>query len=317
VNRVVVTNNTFGTQNATGGNDGATFQATDGTFNVTFSNNSVNYALGDTFQLNLHGNVVSDLIMLSNTMNNSAGAAITSGGGGVTIGSGGASDKTTLTFNISNNTMTGAVGAAFGLSTQSTGVAGFFQTYTGTFNNNTIGNPGVADSGASGAGSSDLGLIVTGSLATISVTNNHLYQYNPATNGAMAVTVGDDAGNVANAKLTITGNVISNPGSNAANVMQGIAVNVGPVASDVSKACLTIFGNTLTGSGKNGGSELRVRQRNGSKVGLIGSGGVGYSGAANDATAVVNFLVANNTVTSSAAVTATTQAPGLYQGTCP
>jgi hypothetical protein len=239
---------------------------------------------------------------------------IISGGGGVTIGSGGPTDKVTFTFNINNNTITGAHGDALGFSTGSTGVGGFFQNYNGSITNNTFGNTGVVDSGSTGA--SDVGIIDSGSIFNLTFTGNHLSQYNPAANGALAFTVGDDAGNQANFVATITGNTISNPGSNAANVMQGIAVNVGPSATDISKACLTMFGNTLTGSGKNGGSELRVRQRASTHVGLLGNGS-NYAGAANDTTAVVNFETAQNTVTNAAAVSATTNAPGGFQGTCP
>jgi hypothetical protein len=132
----------------------------------------------------------------------------------------------------------------------------------------------------------------------------------------MAFTIGDDAGNVADFVATVTGNTISNPGSSAVNVMQGIATNVGPSTTDVSKACFTMFGNILTGSGKNGGSELRMRQRASTHIGLLGNGS-NYSGAPNDTTAVVNFLTSQNTVTSSAEVSALTNAPGGYQGTCP
>jgi hypothetical protein len=320
INRIVITNNSFGTQSAANGNDGCTLQATGGTFNATFSNNSVTWANGDTFQLDMHGTISADLIMQSNTIGNTAGANIISGGGGVTIGSGAASDKVTFTFNISSNTFTGAAGAGLGISTGQTGVAGFFQNYSGSITNNTFGNAGVTDSGSTQGG--DLSVIAWGSPFSVSITGNHLFQYNPAANGALQIQAGNDgpSGNVnantANLVATVTGNTISNPGSNASNVMQGIAVDIGPSTGDTAKACLTMYGNTLTGSGKNGGSELRVRQRNSTFVGLLGNGS-NYSGAANDTTAVVNFETSQNTVTSSAAVSATTNAPGGYQGTCP
>jgi hypothetical protein len=314
INRVVITNNTFGTQSAVNGNDACVLQATGGTFNATFSNNTVTWANGDAFQLDMHGTVSADLIMASNTLANTAGANILSGGGGVTIGSGGASDKVTFTFNVNNNVITGAAGAGLGMSTGSTGVPGFFQNYNGSITNNSFGSPGVIDSGSTSG--SDLVIIDSGSPFVISITGNHLSQYNPSANGAMAFTVGDDTGNQANFVATVTGNTISNPGSNPSNVMQGIAINVGPSASDISKACFTMFGNILTGSGKNGGSELRVRQRASTHIGLLGNGS-NYSGAANDTTAVVNFETSQNTVTSSAEVSATTNAPGGFQGTCP
>ena len=314
INRVVITNNTFGTQSPANGNDACVLEATGGTFNATFSNNTVTWADGDAFQLNMHGTVTSDLIMDSNQLTNTAGANIVSGGGGVTIGSGGASDKTTFTFNINNNTITGAAGAGIGFSTGQTGVANFFQNYSGSITNNTFGNTAVADSGSTQGG--DLAIIDWGSPFTISITGNHLSQYNPAANGAMQLQAGDDAGNVAHFKATVTGNVISNPGSNPANVMQGIALNVGPSSSDVSQACLTMYGNSLTSSSKNGGTDMRLRQRANTDVYLIGNG-TNYAGAVNDTTAVNTFEIGQNGGTPTSSSIVTNSPPHGFHGACP
>ena len=57
------------------------------------------------------GTVSSDLVLTGNTFNNS-NQNIVSGGGGLTIGGGGPANNITLTYDISNNTIKGALGAA-------------------------------------------------------------------------------------------------------------------------------------------------------------------------------------------------------------
>jgi VCBS repeat-containing protein len=312
INRFVFTNNTVGTM-SNSGNDGLTLQGTGGTLNSTVSNNTFTSAAGDIFQLDIHGAINSDLIFQSNTITNTH-PAIVSGGGGITIGAGGPADNVTLTFNISNNTMRDALGAALGISSGPGNLGA--GSFTGTINNNVIGVAGVADSGSKQG--QDLGIINFGAVMNINITNNQLYQYNTAATGALTIQNGDDGAHLAYFTGTITGNTISNPGTSANsptfNTMNGIHLNSGPGGTDTARSCITIGGagglaNSVSASSANGAPAIRLRQRANTKVGLPG-----YGGAANDTAAVNAFVSGNN---GGAVVTSVTGTTAGFQGTCP
>ncbi|WP_076864583.1 cadherin domain-containing protein [Bradyrhizobium mercantei] len=305
LNRITITGSTFATNTAAGNQSGdaLVFQATDGTFNATIQGNSFTSARGDLFQLDLHGGVSSDLVLggatpaLGNSFSNN-NQNIVSGGGGITISSGGAGDHANLTFNISNNTMRDALGTALGISTGS-GASSF----TGTIDSNTIGVAGVANSGS--AQGSDIGFVTMGGAnSSVTITNNHLYQYND--DGIYLQT--GDAVDGGNALLTaiVMGNTASNPGAFGNH---GFELNAGTIGTpaDAQSVSLTLGGtgaqeNQFLGSGANGGTDIRLRDRFNTTVGLHAGDGSSYGGGATDTAAISSYVLSHNTVTTAPSI---------------
>ena len=277
-------------QTDTTGNDALVFQGTGGTLNVTVQDSTFTAARGDLFQIDLHGTISSDLIFggagHGNTLSNSNGNSL---GGGITLGGGGAGNVDTFTFNISNNTMQGAKTGAISIGA-GTG-AGTNHNYSGTINANTIGVPGIANSGSFGG--SDISFIFNDAgTANVSITNNHLYQYN---NEGVNLTFGAFGSANPYVQATVTGNTISNPGTFAS---QGVLLTAGtqPSPLDTGRICFTLGGagalaNSMTGSGANGSSDIRIRNRFDVKVGLPGYGGPSGTGGG---AAVDTFMSGNN-----------------------
>ncbi|MCP3415870.1 MULTISPECIES: cadherin domain-containing protein [Bradyrhizobium] len=299
LNRITITGSTFATNSAAGNSSGdaLVFQATDGTFNATVQNSTFTSARGDLFQLDLHGGVNSDLVLNGNSFSNN-NQNIVSGGGGITISSGGTGDHANLTFNIANNTMRDALGTALGISTGS-GASSF----NGTIDSNTIGVAGVANSGS--AQGSDIGFVTMGGAnSSVTITNNHLYQYN---NDGIELQTGD-AANGGNALLTaiVMGNTVSNPGAFGAH---GFELNAGTVAGDAQSVSLTLGGtgaqeNQFLGSGATG-TDIRLRDRFATTVGLHAGDGSSYGGGATDTAAISSYVLAHNTVTTAPTISVT------------
>jgi hypothetical protein len=309
LNRFTVSNTTFGLNSTANGNDSLVLQATNGTLNVTVQNSIFTGAAGDTFQIDMHGTAVSDLIFTGNTLTN-AHPAIISGGGGVTISSGGAGDNVTFTYNFSGNAFSGASGAALGI-----GKGSGTGSFNGTINGNTFGISGVVNSGSK-FGTDVFVSSVGGGTNTVHITNNNIYQYNSF---GIGLQIGNNSsGGVGSLNATVTGNTIAQPGSGAA-VMNGFNLNVGTVTNDANFACISFGGagalaNSLTGSGKNGGTDFRLRQRFATTVRLPG-----YAGANNDTAAVVAFVQSQNGVTPTGAAAVSVPTGGGFVGgaACP
>jgi hypothetical protein len=174
----------------------------------------------------------------------------------------------------------------------------------GTIANNVIGDPLVVDSGSSQGDGINVASNGAGS-TIVSITNNKVRGY--ANLAGINLHVRDAAGGSATASLdaTVTGNIVSNPGTFASN---GVLAQAGAVTGDAQPACFDIGGagtleNSIAGSGANGGADFRVRQRIGTTVTLPG-----YAGAPTDTAAVVAYIQARNAGAETGA--ATVQAPG-------
>ncbi|MBL1264479.1 tandem-95 repeat protein [Methylomicrobium sp. RS1] len=296
LDRLTFTSTTIGANSTTDGNDGIGIesQGAGTVLNVTVQNSTFTSARGDLFQLNVIGNSTADLVFTGNTLSNNH-SAIATGGGGVTISGG---DNTgagaNLTSNISNNTFRDALGHAI-LFVKSTDPG----TFKATFNSNQIGVAGVANSGSlegSGLKVQNAGL----GAVTVAVTNNQIRQYNNF--GIELLTGGGATALSGELNSTITGNTIANPGTNssaAAIAKNGIHLNAGTVSGDTYEICLDAGGsgalqNSLSNSGAPndsaaGGEDIRLRQRQDTTVLLRG-----YTGSANDNTAVQNYIIARN-----------------------
>jgi len=98
-----------------------------------------------------------------------------------------------------------------------------------------------------------------------------------------------------------------------------INVNFGTNTADAGKMCLTLGGsgggqpNTVTGIGANGATDIRVRARFDTHVGLLDT--PNYAGAAQDTTAVNTYLSGKNGG-ASASSTFGNAGNGFF-GTCP
>ncbi|HXF09834.1 MAG TPA: Ig-like domain-containing protein, partial [Desulfuromonadaceae bacterium] len=177
LNRVVFETVTIGPNSSGAALDGSQDQGNDGitlesqsaaVINATVHNSTFTSARGDLFQLNNIGTVSDDLIFTGNHLSNNY-VRIATGGGGVTIsdnGSGG------ITYNIVTNTFRDAVGPAI-LLVKSTGGS----SVTGTFNGNSIGLPGVVNSGSLEGDDLKIQNAGQGTVSMV-VTNNSIYQYN-------------------------------------------------------------------------------------------------------------------------------------------
>ncbi|MEY2512568.1 MAG: hypothetical protein QOE26_3331, partial [Verrucomicrobiota bacterium] len=287
LNRITITNSTFGSTN-TSGNDAVVFQATGGVLNVTMLDSTITGERGDGFQMDLHGTMNADLIFggvgHGNTLTNAIGSA-NSLGGDINFGGGNVGDNVTSTFNISNNSINGAIQSAISI-----GLGTGNHTTTGTINANTVGTVGVANSGSFGG--SAIGVTHSGGTGntTVTITNNQLHQYN---NEGVNLTHGGFGTGGGVMTATVTGNTISDHGTSAS---QGFLLTAGtagtPNPQDTGTVCLTLSGNTFTNSfGPGASTDMRIRDRFDVKVGLPGY--AGPSGAGSGA-AVQTFLSGNN-----------------------
>ncbi|QIG96696.1 cadherin repeat domain-containing protein [Bradyrhizobium sp. 6(2017)] len=307
LNRITVTGSTFATNSAAGNasNDAIAFQATGGTFNATVQNSTVTSARGDMFQLNLLGTVSSDLVMTGDNFSNT-NQNIVSGGGGLTIGGGGAANDITLTYNISNNTIKGALGGALAV-TKGTGTDGHF---TGTISGNTIGTQGSAGSGSTQGYGISVFEDGAGSSST-TITNNHI---SGVVGGIYTLVHNGAAGDMT---AVIQGNTIDTLDST--NGFAGIYVQNGSATGaggDNNLLNATIGGagalkNTVDLGGNTGlglVAGIFLEQEGVSKTGLIGS--PNYAGTPYNFSAVASYVASNNTVTGTGNGAVATQAIG-------
>jgi len=277
------------------------------TMNVTVTGTHFNATRAQQFQLSLNGTVTSDLVFTGNTISNSQTAL--SGGGGVIVATGGAGGIPTLTYDISNNAIRDAVGAAITVSKGSgTGSA------TGTITGNTIGVVLIPNSGSS-QGNGIFVNHVGGGTSSTTIRNNAISQYN---NNGISLQIGDATNGGNGSMLAIVeSNTTSLPGAFALN---GFLLNAGTITGDAHTVCLKLGGsgaaaNAITGGGfaANGGFDARLRQRMATTVRLAG-----YAGANNNNAAVQSYVQSQNGGTPT--VSASNSVPtggGFVGGTCP
>jgi hypothetical protein len=266
-----------------------------GTSNVIahVTNNTFTGAGGDHMQAATTNSATLTIVFTGNFFSNGFPGSIL---GGVTISGGNPGSTETVNFNISNNgsaanplvgnVQGGAINVNQGIGSGN---------WQGQVSNNFIGNPGVANSGSTqSSGIRVENHSASGTLRAI-VSNNTVSQWNSG--AGINFQVGDTGNVNAAMDLTVTDNNLNNPGVNSLHGVQG---NFGAVATGTNAVCFDFKTNTINlgATPPNGGSDLRLRQRNGSTVKLPG-----YSGAPGDVTAVQTFEIGQNTLTASTAGT--------------
>jgi hypothetical protein len=309
LDRLTFSSVTIGANSTTDGNDGIGIEGQGAAVvKVTVQNSTFTSARGDLFQMNHIGTGTADLIFSGNALSNNH-PAIATGGGGVTLGNGSSS---TFSMSLTSNTFRDAVGHAI-LIVKDIGTG----TQLVTFNNNTVGVSGVANSGSKEG--SDLKIQQAGDgTQTVLVSGNIFYQYN---NDAVLLQTGAGIAKGGSFNATVTGNTISNAGNNAAIAVpvQGISLNGGVTPGDSFAICAQIGGastlkNDLDSAiGPYGGGDYRLRQRQNTTVRLPG-----YAGGAADTAAVVVFVNGNNIVSGSGTATVSGTGGGFVGGAaCP
>ncbi|HEX8337656.1 MAG TPA: Calx-beta domain-containing protein, partial [Pyrinomonadaceae bacterium] len=220
----------------------------------------------------------------------------------------------TITYNISNNVINNnsannASGTAIAVGK---GGVSADASFVGTISGNTIGTPGVPNSG-SAQGSAISVDIVGGGVHNSTITNNVIRQF---TNfGIVAQSSSKNTGGgTGNLILDIRGNNIAQPSANSAATSfptSGIRVVTGTSSGDDHKNCVTLSGNSIAGTGTNGGFDLRLFQRFLTTLSVSG-----YAGPNNDNAAMNAYLMANNTLTTVSATNNTGAGGPGYSGTC-
>ncbi len=178
----------------------------------------------------------------------------------------------TSTFNISNNTIKGSLGAAIATNS-GTGTA----VMSGRIEDNDIGVAGTPNSGSTGA--SGISIQSTGGGdVTVLIDGNDIRQYN---NHGILFTLGDEMTGTAIINATVSNNTVNTPGTILDN-FNGFHLNNGTVgATDDFTTCLNVFDNNFTGGGKGSvfpnNADVRLQQRQSTTVQLPG-----YTGPSED-----------------------------------
>ncbi|HYG74949.1 MAG TPA: hypothetical protein VEK08_08105, partial [Planctomycetota bacterium] len=198
-----------------------------------------------------------------------------------------------LTYDISNNNIQGSSGTAIAVAlspgyllspnphVQGNGDA------QGKIINNTIGTAATANSGsAQGSGIAADSRGGTGSVHTVQIENNRIFQYN---NYGISLTVGETNSD-SRFNVTVRRNTISNPGNSGFLNMHGIHLNSGTTGTSADDVWIDLGtgagnSNSITGSGANGGTDFRLRQRQLTTV-LMPN----YTGANNADASVVTYV---------------------------
>ena len=295
LDRLTLDNVTVGPNSLTLGEDGVSLDVTGGRANVTIRNSAFTSARARLVNAIVQGSGASDLVIQNSAFSNNQPNQVSNAQAIVlAVGGSGA-----MTYAVTGNTVRDSKGTALFAGKQFGGGLGN-GTMTGTIASNTIGVAGVANSGSL-AGSGIEVLVAATGAHTALVRNNTIRQYNAqgilVTAGIGVTPVAEDAA----LNVTIQGNTIAEPGTTTppSASRNGIQLNSGVDPADAYRVCLNLGDpsdaakrNTVTGSGADpaglgNGSDIRLRQRQNTVVGLPG-----YAGAATNAGGT---LVANLT----------------------
>ncbi|WP_214473879.1 hypothetical protein [Mesorhizobium sp. dw_380] len=207
------------------GNNALTFSpSVSGAANLTVTNSFFTNAIGTLLDVVINNNVTSNVVIRNNAFsNNNVNQA--SGGANIVITGDSAGQATTVTYDVSHNTLKDAVGIAL-LVAKGNGKG----TWSGTINANTIGTAGVVNSGSTQASGIKVTSNGTGSHTTL-ISNNVIHGTNEVgiflqANDSQLAANGGGQG-VFNA--SIFGNTVGTPGSFS---FAGLSVDVGAVAGD-------------------------------------------------------------------------------------
>ncbi|MHC4091613.1 MAG: beta strand repeat-containing protein [Planctomycetota bacterium] len=297
LDRLTVNNTTLNSNDTSLGNDGILVIAGgSATANVTVTNSTFTSSRGDQFQSAANGSATMDIVFTDNTLTN-AHTNIVSGGGGTTFSGG---DNSTVTYDSSRNTIEDALGHALNVFMGTGGTA----SWSGTIDDNDIGD--AADSGSGSSQASGINVEAQGAgTHTTAITNNTIVEFGDR--GIQLFAIDGSA----RLNATVDGNSIAQPfGSFPQEAIYGQA---GAATGDTNVLCADITNNSFVGASGSFNDDFRLRQRKATTVNLPG-----YAGAANDTAAVVSFVQGNNTGTPTGS--ATVEIPpgnGFLGGTCP
>ena len=268
---------------------------------VSITGSTFGETSGDHIQANMINTAIGHFTITGNTFTGTGSTKASRLGMGILIAGGAWTG--TCRYNVSNNTMTGTrAGGAIHANKGGPGGG----TMEGTIANNTIGNAGVVESGASESSGIVVASRGNGGIHRTVVSGNTI---NRVDEFGINVEVGEDGGATNNAdatatsgpaagmQATVTGNTVDNAGPNA---LHGIQLNLGVQVGDNNLICADIGGGTAllrnhvtNGANEvNGGSDIRPRQRNATRVEMPG-----YGGTAFDNTAVNNYITGRNDLT--------------------
>jgi hypothetical protein len=228
-----------------------------------------------------------------------------SGAINVQIGLGGSSAAPNVTFDVRNNTFSGALAAAVSLDKGGGGNNG---SLTGTVANNTIGIPGQVGSGAA-TGSGIVGTLTGRGRADLTIANKNMGIWLKGGNGNTG------AGSHGFMRASVTGNTASQPDFIGAPV-NGFRLDGGIVSGDDTSFCLTVANNNLTNSSIDSSGNTSGPLVRDIRVLAVGTAQPttafnGFSGGTS--TQLESYLLSVNT----ADVAAVAPSTGTWPATCP
>ena len=270
---LTVTGNTIRRTSDAAGDDGFFLEA-DTTANVTLtiSNNTFARHGGDHINVTMVNNAVVDVSITGNTLHGNY-TGTPEGNHPIGLGQGiflfGAAFNGTVTYNVSNN---GTVAVPFRGNRQGGAIhvnkGSGTGTFSGTIENNVIGDPAVVGSGSAEAFGIIVGARGAGGSHTTRINNNQVRQY---FDRGIVLEAGEGS---AALNATVTNNTVSNF-ADAINSLHGIHSDNGILAGDTNAVCLNISGNSVATAGNEpqGGADIRVRRASSTTVSIPGIGG--------------------------------------------
>ncbi len=276
---LTVSGSTFAGNNAALGNDGILIEATDtAEVYAAITASSFDNNRGDHLQYVGSGSSSGRLTIAGNAFDTSV--PFSSIGGGITINTGGSAD---LRFAFEDNDIQNAFGTAL-VATMATSSTAASEVH-GTVARNTIGTPGLVDSGSFSGHGIDVGSAGAG-IMTVLVEDNEVLNF--AGNGINVLARGSGRMNA-----TIVDNFVDEPGAFATNAIRVVA---GATSTDSAQIWLELGGND---SDTALASDIFVRTRFNADI-LMPN----YAGGASDAVAADAFITANNPLGGEGAVAA-------------
>jgi hypothetical protein len=230
LNRLTVTNTTFGQTLASSPESNLAVEARNGgtVTNVTVTGSTFAGSAGDQANFTGQTGTTMDVVFQNNQLTDTHPGNVI-GGGGTTYASQGV-----MTFNGSSNTQTGANGSGVTLFKATGGTS-----YRGTYASNTIGTLGVLGSGSATA-NGVYPVFGGAGIIALAMTGNGIHGYN-----GNAGIYDDNTGGSYSVDLTMTGNTTTTP--DPINSFSGLVVTAGaPSSGDSIQVCAGISGNDFS-----------------------------------------------------------------------